>query len=123
MKGLIFVAAAFMMPWSLQAHHGWTEFDSGQEITLNGSVTDFHFVNPHCVVEFDAKDSKGQMRRWQGEFSSPGPMTRKGWTAASLQPGDTFTATGNPAKSGVPAIHVLRIRLANGQEISVDSAR
>ena len=117
------MVVAAVMPCNLQAHHGWAEFDSSQEITLTGSVTDFHFVNPHCVVEFDAKDSKGQMRRWQGEFSSPGPMTRKGWTAASLQPGDMFTATGNPAKNGFPAIHILRIRPANGQEISVDSAR
>jgi hypothetical protein len=120
---LPFLAAALVMPVSLQGHHGWAEFDSGQEITLTGSVTDFHFVNPHCVVEFDAKDSKGQMRRWQGEFSSPGPMTRKGWTAASLQPGDTFTVVGNPAKNGAAAIHVLKIRLANGQEFVVDSSR
>jgi len=105
------------------AHHGWAEFDSTREITLEGTVTDFHFVNPHCVVEFDVEDIKGRVRKWQGEFSSPGPLTRKGLTAASFQPGDRLTITGFPAKNDAPAIHATRIRFSNGQEINVDAGR
>lgn len=119
--GVALLAALLAAP--LRAHHGWTEFDSSQEITLSGTVTDFHFVNPHCVVEFDARDRGGKLRKWQGEFSSPGPMARKGWSAATLQPGDMLTVTGNPARNDLPAIHILRVRMAGGQEFSVDSAR
>ncbi len=116
-------AILLVHPHPLEAHHGWAEFDLNQEITLDGTVTDFHFVNPHCVVEFNAKDAKGRMRKWQGEFASPAQLTKKGWNAASLQPGDMLTLSGYAAKNDVPAIHVLRIRLSNGEEVKVDSAR
>lgn len=118
-----FAATLLLMPTHLDAHHGWAEFDLNRELTLEGAVTDFHFVNPHCVVEFDAKDANGQMRRWQGEFSSPGQLSRKGWTAATLQPGDVLTLTGYAGKNDIPALHVIRIRLSNGQEYEVDSKR
>jgi len=103
-----------------EAHHGWAEFDLNREVTIEGTVTDFHFVNPHCVVEFDAKEHNGSIRKWQGEFSSPGALKRRGWNEASLQPGDPVKIVGNPAKGDVPAIHVLRIRMPGAEEVSVD---
>ncbi|MGD1070211.1 MAG: DUF6152 family protein [Bryobacteraceae bacterium] len=121
---LLVVSAAFLLaPHSAHAHHGWAEFDSQREITLEGTVVDFHFVNPHCVVEFDVRGETGRDHKWQGEFSSPGQLARKGWTAASLQPGDRITITGNPAKRDAKAIHVTRVRLSSGEELKVDGAR
>jgi hypothetical protein len=109
----IFALAA---PRAAEAHHGWAEFDSTAEITLEGTVSQFHFTNPHCVVEFRAVDKKGQMRLWQGEFANPGQLARAGWNAASLQPGDKITVTGNPAKNGSPAVHVMKIAV-NGKAL------
>jgi hypothetical protein len=123
---LIFIAASFcslMMPALARAHHGWAEFDSTREVTLDATVTDFHFVNPHCVVEFEVKDEKGQVHKWQGEFSNPGQLSRQGWTAASLQIGDKVSITGNPAKNNSPALHVARIRLPGGQEFKIEGGR
>jgi hypothetical protein len=113
----------FLMSHAAEAHHGWSEFDTHREVTFEATVTDFHFVNPHCVVEFDVKDEKGQVHKWQGEFSNPSQLSRQGWTAASLEAGDKLTITGNPAKNDAPAIHVARIRMANGQEFKVDGGR
>jgi hypothetical protein len=118
------ISAGFLLiSHSAEAHHGWSEFDTTREVTFEGTVTDFHFTNPHCVVEFDVKDEKGQIYKWQGEFSNPGRLSQQGWTAASLQPGDKFTITGNPAKDNAPAMHVDRIRLPNGQEYKIDGGR
>lgn len=114
----VLVAFAFgllLMPGSAQGHHGWTEFDENAEVTVQGTVTDFHYVNPHCVVEFDVRDETGHIQKWQGEFSNPGVLSRRGWNAASLEAGDKLTITGHPAKNHVPAIHVTRIRLATGE--------
>lgn len=108
------VAGMFLFPGAARGHHGWAEFDEKAEITLEGTVTDFHFVNPHCVVEFDVKDEKGRIQKWQGEFSNPGVLSRKGWNAASLEAGDKLTITGHPARNGVLAVHVTRILSANG---------
>ncbi len=102
-----------------EAHHGWAEFNESAEVTLQGTVKEFHFTNPHCVVEFDVKDDKGHIRKWQGEFASPPELARKGWTAATLQPGEKMSITGHPSKDGGPALHVTGIRLANGQQLKI----
>jgi hypothetical protein len=104
-----------LIPVSAEGHHGWTEFDEKTEVTIEGTVTDFHYVNPHCVVEFETKDETGHVRKWQGEFSNPGVLSRRGWNAASLEAGDKLTITGHPARNGVLAIHISKIRLANGE--------
>ena len=96
-------------------HHGWAEFDDKAEAILQGTVIDFHYVNPHCVVEFEVKDEKGHLQKWQGEFSNPGVLSRKGWNAASLGAGDKITITGHPAHNGVLALHVTRIRMSTGE--------
>jgi hypothetical protein len=112
---LIPFVAGLLSPGSVHAHHGWQEFDEKAEVTVEGMVTDFHYVNPHCVVEFNVKDEKGRIQKWQGEFSNPGVLSRRGWNAASLDAGDKLTITGHPARNGVLAIHVTRILSANGE--------
>ena len=107
--------AWLLLPGSVQAHHGWQEFDEKTEVTVTGIVTDFHYVNPHCVVEFDVKDDKGRIQKWQGEFSNPGVLSRRGWNAAYLEVGDKLTISGHLAKKdGVLALHVTRIVAASG---------
>jgi len=109
------VTGLLWIPGSAEAHHGWTEFDEKAEVTVEGTVTDFHYVNPHCVVEFEVKDETGHVHKWQGEFSNPGVLSRRGWNAASLEPGDKLTITGHPARNNVLALHVFRIRSSNGE--------
>lgn len=108
------LAALLLLPGSAEGHHGWTEFDEKAEVTVEGTVTDFHYVNPHCVVEFDVKDETGHVHKWQGEFSNPGVLSRRGWNAASLEAGEKLTITGHPARNNVLALHVFRIRSSNG---------
>lgn len=117
------LSAISLLPSLLWAHHGWAEFDETKEISLKGTVTDFHFVNPHCVIEFDVGGEKGVVVSWQAEFSSPGPMARMGWTAATLQPGDKVSISGHPARTGAHAVHATKIRLPNGQEFKVSGGR
>src|ERR1700683_2959204 len=50
------VSGFVFVPRVAEAHHGWAEFDSTSSVMFQGIVTDFHFTNPHCVVDFDAKD-------------------------------------------------------------------
>lgn len=104
---------------SAEGHHGYAAFDSRAAITLKGTVTDFHFTNPHCVVEFDVKDDKGQERNWHGELTSAAHLTPKGWTANSIQPGDELTISGYPAKNGVPSLWITKIVRANGEELKI----
>jgi hypothetical protein len=120
---LVTMAAGFVLtPGSASAHHGYAAFDTSAEVTLKGTVTDFHFTNPHCVVEFDVKDDKGQVENWKAELTSANHLVPKGWSETSVQAGDELAITGYRAKNGAPSLWVNKIRLANGQELKVDSA-
>jgi len=100
-----------------RAHHGWAAFAAESQITLKGKVTEFHFVNPHAVVEFEVKDDKGQVQSWEGELSSRSNLGLRGWTAASLEDKEEITITGYPARNGSHAMRVTRIVLSNGKEL------
>ncbi len=121
MKSLLLVFLAIAIPGSAGAHHGYAQFDTKTVVTFQGTVTDFHFVNPHSVVEFDVKDDKGQVRSWKGELTSPSHLGPRGWTATTLEAGDQITIAGYRAKNGAPSLWVTRIVLANGRELKLDS--
>lgn len=120
---LLAIAAGFLAAsGSATAHHGYAAFDTSAEVTLKGTVTDFHFTNPHCVVEFDVKDDQGQVRNWKAELTSANHLAPKGWSEATVQVGDELAITGYRAKNGSPSLWVNKIRMANGQEIKLDSS-
>jgi tRNA(Ile2) C34 agmatinyltransferase TiaS len=107
--GLVIVLAAVV---AVDAHHGQAAFDQTTKVTLKGTVTDFHFVNPHSIVEFEVKDAGGRVELWQAEMTSPARL--KGWTATSLEAGDVVTVTGYRAKSGALHLWVTALSSSNG---------
>jgi hypothetical protein len=116
---LTLAALLLLRPAAAHGHHGWTAFASDSQITFQGTVTDFHFVNPHSVVEFDVKTDKGQVQSWEGELTSASNLAPRGWTANSLEDNQKITITGYPARNGARAIRVTRIVLSNGKELKV----
>jgi Family of unknown function (DUF6152) len=107
----------FLSP--LTAHHGWAAFEAVKKVTLTGTVTEFHFVNPHSVVEFEVKDAQGKVVTWEGELTSPSHLIPKGWSASSLDFGDVVTITGFPAKNGSHFLRITKLMLANGKELKM----
>ncbi len=53
---LVLGGLAAVTPW-VRAHHGWSSFDQGRPIYLEGTVQKVAWRNPH--VEFDLKLSAG----------------------------------------------------------------
>jgi hypothetical protein len=119
---LAIVAVYLLLPGSAGAHHGYAAFDTSAEVTLKGIVTDFHFTNPHCVIELDVKDDKGQIRYWKAELTSANHLAPKGWTEATVQPGEELAITGFRAKNGSPSLWVNKIHMADGQDLKIDTA-
>ena len=81
------VAAASLFPGSvaLVAHHGAAALDTGKEVTLKGSVTEWIWSNPHCFLKFDAKDDTSTVRNWTVETQNPTTMTLRGWLRTSFK--------------------------------------
>lgn len=101
----------------LLAHHGTAAYEATKTVTIQGTVTDFEFINPHVMIFFDVKDDKGSVEKWQGELTSPNRLSRAGWTKHTFKPGDPVTFSGYRAKSGAPTLWITKIVGADGQEI------
>jgi hypothetical protein len=86
---------------------------------MEGTVKTVNWTNPHItfVVEKDAKDGE-PASTWVFEVSSPGVLTRSGWTKRSLQPGDHAVFRYAPLRDGNPGGFLQKVTLSSGQELS-----
>ena len=100
------------------AHHGSAAYDMTKTVTVQGTVTDYQFVQPHVEVFIDVKNDNGQIEKWQGESNTPNIVARGGWTAKSLKAGDRITMVGYQAKSGAKNLRLDKVILPNGEELS-----
>jgi Family of unknown function (DUF6152) len=115
---VLFVSAIVLLRTGLAfAHHGAAGYETSQ-ITVKGTIVEFDFINPHCQLFLDVTDDAGKVTKWDGEFTTPGTLRRRGWTKEMFKPGDQITLIGNRAKNGGNLIRVLKLQLANGQVIT-----
>lgn len=103
---------------SVFAHHGAATFDTGKEIVLDGTVTEWVWSNPHCFLKFDVKGADGTVRSWIVETSNPPDMINRGWTRRSFRGGEVIKATVEPVKSGNPVGRLLEVTFADGKVLS-----
>lgn len=96
-------------------HHGGAAWDAKTTLMLQGTITEFRFINPHIQIFLDAKDEKGNVIHWACEGADPAMLVRQGWSRDTLKPGDRVTVVGRPAKSGAKLVELQKLTLANGQ--------
>ena len=101
------------------AHHSGAAYDMQHLRTTEGTVKTVNWTNPHItfVIECDARDGEPP-QTMVFEVSSPGVLTRSGWTKRSLQPGDHAVFHYAPLRDGNPGGFLLNVDLPNGQELS-----
>jgi hypothetical protein len=95
---------AFLVPAALAApalaHHSFAMFDPARIVTLNGTVKEFRWVNPHVSLFVLADHAGAAPELWSVELTSPGNLTRLGWSRKSLSPGDKVVVEVNPLRDG-----------------------
>jgi Family of unknown function (DUF6152) len=101
----------------LAAHHGNAVYDDTKTITLKGTVTQWVWANPHCILHLDATDDSGQVVSWIVETENPTSMFNIGWTKSSMKPGDTVTVTALQVKNGKPIGRIVDVLLPSGQKL------
>jgi Family of unknown function (DUF6152) len=101
------------------AHHSNAAYDIDHPQTMEGTVKTVNWTNPHItfVIEKDVKEGE-PASTWVFEVSSPGVLTRSGWTKRSLQPGDHAVFRYAPLRDGSPGGFLQKVTLQNGQELS-----
>ena len=114
LRGCFLLAGILMVGLPASAHHGNAAFSDKLTEFKGVTVTKFAWANPHCLVEFDAKDDKGKVVNWSAESGSPEALRLTGWNKSSLKPGDVITIYVHSAKSGAPAGRLTKVVLADG---------
>lgn len=121
--GFVLAVALLSISASVYAHHGNTAYDE-KTVTVKGTVTAWEWTNPHSFLKFDAKDEKGNVVHWLGEWNAPSTLINFGITRKSFSVGDEVTVTmRGMAKSGDPVGRVQKVVLPTGQELSMGSER
>lgn len=115
----VFSCAAVVLLFAgpMFAHHGGAAYE-GTPTTIKGTVVEFQFINPHCQLFINVTDEKGNLTKWDGEFTNPGTLHRRGWTKEMFKPGDEITMIGNRAKNGATVMRVMKLQMADGHVIT-----
>ena len=100
-------------------HHGLARFDTKHPVKLQGTVTDFQWINPHAYIYADVKDEQGKVANWKLELGSLGMLTRfGGWTRDTVRRGDQITVEGFRAKDGSAYMSLVTVQLSTGKILS-----
>jgi Family of unknown function (DUF6152) len=99
--GAMILAASCAVSWPVAAHHSFAVYDRTKTVTIKGTVKTFQWTNPHCVVWVLVQpEGGGDPQEWSIETTSPGVLTRDGWTRNSIKPGDKVSVEFNPLRDG-----------------------
>jgi len=93
--------AAVASTVAANAHHSFAMFDAARTVTLQGTVTEYRWANPHAWLHVSAGDGKtGRPASWAIELDSPARLTTMGIRADYVRAGDTVLVTFHPARDG-----------------------
>ncbi len=99
------------------AHHSFAMFDATKTITLQGTVKEFHWTNPHSWIFLMVPDTEGQPKEWAIELGSPGGLVRQGWVPKTLTPGMNVKVVVRPLKDGKIGGQFLAVTLRDGTQL------
>ncbi len=97
------------------AHHSYAMFDASKKLTLEGTIKEFQWTNPHSWILMMAPNEAGVMEQWAIELGSPSGLARQGWVPKTIVPGDKVMMTMHPLKNGKPGGSFMAIKLPNGK--------
>ena len=117
MKSLVITSLmliVLLMSSSVYAHHSAAGIDRTKSVTVEGTVKQFKWANPHSWLEVEVPNSKGGTDVWNFEMNPPAFLVRSGWKSTSVKAGDKVKVTGRPFMNGDPGGIFVSATLANG---------
>jgi Family of unknown function (DUF6152) len=119
-SALVLVAAALGIATLAPAfaHHSFAaQYDGSKTVTLEATIKEFKFVNPHALATIDVADDKGAVQQWTVEFDGRLNLTNFGWTDATIRAGEHVKISGNPERTGGPRIFFSKLVRADGTQL------
>ena len=102
--------AVALLAGPVSAHHGRGDaYDMETPVTLDGTVTEVRWANPHVVIFMDVEDENGDVVNWGFENSNVSTLARQGYNRRTLRVGQPITAVVNPSRQGAPVGIVVKV--------------
>ena len=117
------LAILLSLPASIEAHHAAAGIDQSRTVSVEGTVREFRWANPHSWIEMDVVNSEGATQVWNLEMNPPSFLVRAGWTSKTIQPGDQVTVEARPFINDDPGGIFVSITLPDGQQLTQRAAR
>ena len=114
---LVFGALLAAAPSAVLAHHSFAMFDNQKTVTLEGTVVEFQWTNPHVWIELRVRQPNNNSdAEWSIEGGSAASLARQGWRRGALKPGDRASVTIHPLKDGTNGGLLVAVTV-NGQQV------
>jgi uncharacterized protein DUF6152 len=95
------VAGAYLIG-PAAAHHSTAAFDTTRVVKIEGTVTQFRWINPHASFKVEGtSEGKDPDGVWTVEMTAPNVLINQGWTRTALKNGDKVTVYVNPLRNAV----------------------
>ena len=109
MLALAGFAAVALVAAPAFAHHSFAMFDSAKNVTLEGTIKEFQWTNPHSWIQIVVKDASGKDVEYSIEGGEPQrPGAAAGWKRTSLEAG---------RQGGAVIMHPLKDGTAGGSSL------
>jgi len=102
MRTITTLTVALLSTVPALAHHSDAGIDMDSTVTLEGTVTEFHWRNPHVYFMVEADDGSGATVEWSVQMGSTITTARTGWNSDYLKAGDRVVVRAHPAINGRP---------------------
>ena len=91
------------------AHHSLSGiYDTNANISFEGVIREFHFVNPHPFLTVEIRRD-GRTQLWKMEMDNLGELGAIGMTGTTFRNGDRITVSGNPGRSGAKTLYIRKL--------------
>ncbi|MDB5710441.1 MAG: hypothetical protein JWL96_2511 [Sphingomonas bacterium] len=115
MAGAVTLSASFSAgAW---AHHSFAGYDKSRKVTVQGTVKQWQFTNPHSWLQIFAVEN-GRQVEYSIEGASVNTLVRRGWNRTTFKAGDKVTISMYPAVDGKKGGALLSATFADGKTIS-----
>jgi hypothetical protein len=104
----------FLLTGAALGHHSFAMFDPDRTITLEGTVGDFLWTNPHSWIRVNVENAQGEDEEWAVEMGGPAGLARSGWSATTLTPGMEVSVQVRPHRDGSHFAQFMAVTLPDG---------
>ena len=110
------LSALLLIPAAALAHHSISGvYDSGRQVTIDGRVVEFQFVNPHPVLIVAPSGAEPADGPWRLEMDNRYELADIGVTAKTFKPGEHVIAIGSAARDESHSLYLMKLdRPADG---------